>query len=134
MPFASVTFEELNQEQHRKLFVVDYHLDNPPSLGNSSSVIFTGDERKIMFPSPPIKMNRFKHCIYKVGGFEVVLVWPLKWPAPKDNAYGWLPKLEFGDPANTPYYNAINPALVDPVQPFKYVTHTGEHITPDAPA
>jgi hypothetical protein len=65
-----------------------------------------------------------------VEGFsDIRVVWPMKWPAPGPNKLGWLPKLEFGNPENGPYYNEINPALAGkPVAPFAYMGHDGTEV------
>lgn len=34
MPLTHVAFEQLTADDHKALFVVDYHLDNPPPLGH----------------------------------------------------------------------------------------------------
>ncbi len=131
MSLIIVTFEALSVVHHAALFIVDYHLDNPPNYGHNLIPVFRDMETLINFPPNGIAAGRFKHCWYKVGGFtDIKVVWPRYWPAPSGNAYGWLPKLEFGNPANRPYYNEVNPALVNPVLPFKYITHDGRHFTP----
>lgn len=104
MPLTLVSFEQLSAPEHRALFVVDYHLDNPPAVGHQLMPGYTDQSTLIMFEMNTELRKRFKHCYYRVGGFaDVRVVWPMKWPAPAPNAYGWLPKLEFGDPDNSPY-------------------------------
>lgn len=134
MPLKQVTFEELPAIHHAALFVVDYHLNNPPEFGHNQEVRYL-HETAIMFAPTGIDRKIFKHCYYRVGGFsDIRVVWLAKWIAPSANAYGWLPKLEFGDPNGGPYYNGINPALTAPIQPFRYVAHDGTHVLPQAPA
>lgn len=135
MALTYVTFEQLPGLHHAALFVVDYHLNNPPDFGHSLEVQYINQETMIMFAPQGVDRKRFKHCYYRVGRFaDIRVVWPMKWIAPSANAYGWLPKLEFGDPNSGPYYNGINPTLVNPIQPFRYVAHDGTHVLPAAPA
>lgn len=131
-----VTFEELSREQHRKLFVVDGHLDDPPELQNDLDVVFLNQETAIMTEMNTPLRKRFKHCVYRVGGFsDIRVVWPVKWPAPAPNRYGWLPKLEFGSPENGPYYNQIDPGLAGvSMEPFPYRAHDGKEVTGIGPA
>jgi hypothetical protein len=129
-----VTFESLSKEDHGKLFLVDCHLNNPPQLRNQEKVEFINQEFAVNFPPTGIKVKRFKLCTYKVGGFsDIKVAWPIGWKAPGANALGWLPKLEFGDPANGPYYNGVNPALTAPIAPFSYIAHDGGEHTPPGP-
>jgi hypothetical protein len=130
MPLTLVPFGQLSADEHRALFVVDYHLNNPPPWGHEEIPQYTGQSTIILSEMSSELRKRFKHCYYRVGGFaDIRVVWPMKWPPPAANAYGWLPKLEFGDPGSPPYYNQINQALVGVAVPaFRYVTHEGEHI------
>ena len=106
------TFEELKAGDPARLFLVDAHLHDPPARQHSFTPTFTGQETIIMTEQNAELRKRFKHCYYKVDSFsDVRVVWPMKWPAPAPNRLGWLPKLEFGNPENGPYYNQINPAL-----------------------
>ena len=131
MSLIYVTFEQLPGIHHAALFLVDSHLNNPPNFAHTLLPEFRNQETLILFAPNGIAAKRFKHCWYKVGGFtDIRVVWPTGWPAPRANTYGWLPKLEFGNPNEGPYYNGVNPALVNPVQPFTYVDFNGNQITP----
>lgn len=127
-----VTFEELSGSDHTKLFLVDCHLVNPPDLKHSlADQIRLEGEMRIMFPPQGIRRNKFKLCMYKVGGFsQILVVWPFTWDAPAPNRLGWLPKLEFGNPNFPPYYTDINPALTGEIAPFTYTNHKGETCNP----
>jgi hypothetical protein len=130
-----IDFEEIarNNASHSQLFYCDVHLNNPPQLQHALPAVFSNQETRINFPPPGISNKRFKLCHYRVGNWQVMLVWPVAWKAPAANSLGWLPKLEFGDPNSGPYYTDVNPALTNPVAPFTYTAHDGSQYTPSAP-
>lgn len=131
---TEATFEQLPMSAHQSLFLVDYHLSVPLPYGHKFPEAKCYQSTIIMNVPSGIKAKRFKYCWYKVGGFDQVwVVWPLKWKCPGSNAYGWLPKLEFGDPAFPPYYTSINPHQPEAVAPFRYVDCDGEWYEPTEP-
>lgn len=67
---------------------------------------------------------------YQVGPFaNVFLLWPLGWPPPAPNRFGYLPKAEFADNPGSNAPRSSYPAEIT----FTYKTITGEMFTPPKP-
>ena len=125
----TVTLEEFGHGDHppNEFSVVDEHLPEKPVCGkwvtNHDRTISEKVESRLNFSN-----TNFVNLTYKVGSWNVFVVWPKKYAAnpPGPNRLGWLPQMEFGEaPGLTNIKKDFTPGTVTK---FSYTAINGEKV------